>query len=106
MTDVSKLDNEQLSNFAPLRKDCADELAKRVKFDILTATHLPNGAQILSRHLSYGVTWIVLCAWEKGSGREYVTWVVDASTGEAYWGHYFPLHELAERDYDHRISHV
>ncbi len=104
--ETKKLDMEQLEHLAPLRRDCAEELARRKAqtFDILTATHLPNGAQILSRQFSHDSAWVVLCSWEKGSGMEYITWVVDPHSGAACRGSYYRFHEQAERDFCRRIG--
>lgn len=98
-------DQTQEWAFRPEQGDESDEAP--APFDMLTATHLPNGAQILTRHCvephSINATrWLVLCSWERGGEREYVTWLVDATTGEAYWGHYHDLYELAQNEYERR----
>ena len=67
--------------------------AARGLFDILTATHLPNGAQILARLDDEG-TWLVLCRWRT----EYVTWFVDPDTGAAYRVRY--CHDFADAQKD------
>ena len=71
------------------------------------ATHLPNGAQILSRycvgeHKASAAYWFVLCTWIKGKEREYCTWRVDPNTGEAFWGHYFGTFVEAQDDFRKR----
>ena len=70
------------------------------------ATHLPNGAQILSSFQTAPQTghdcWLVLCTWIKGKEREYCTWLVDPNTGEAFWGHYFGTFVEAQDDFRKR----
>ncbi len=89
-------------------EECSECHAERHKqthqFDIRTATHLPNGAQILSRHSRLSREWTVLCSWKhRKESVEYVTWVVDPNSGEAYWGHYFAGdYSKAEKDFDDR----
>jgi hypothetical protein len=38
---------------------------------------------------------VVLCLWRD----EYVTWVIDGATGQAYWGHYFTNLKSALEDF-------
>jgi len=71
-------------------------------FCFATSPFLPNGAQILKRYeLSTG-QWIVLAAWGKGKGREYITWFCEQD-GSASLGNYFRDYDKAYSDFFSRV---
>jgi hypothetical protein len=67
-------------------------------FDIVSETHLPNGAEIIAANEAKRV---VLCWY--GGFQPYVTWRVDAN-GNAFWGHYFQSEIQANQDFLKRIG--
>lgn len=64
---------------------------------------LNNGAKVLHQYTVDDASAIVLCKWERGAQREFVTWTIDPN-GNAFWGHYWETLEAAINDYEQRAG--